>query len=465
MGGDLLALRDFAIFAIVITLFFFFTMETNTSLASTSSTSSSSAALTDSAASSACLNSGSSQAVSEQALAQMISDGFDKAKAGDARKVYDAVHGCSSKIPSRSHYAFGWIIYYALHQSHGDISFRKHLLAEYLSLSTPRPHKLHSMFLQKAIQLYKDVKNAQFNAHGNSENHAPGFSILRFIALWNLENLREGDWRRKEFNGKPMSSTAEKLITVCVDEADSSHILPDEKVMRVVEMAMHKFPDSASLLSQRAMLHILAGDVETAKTLLRQALVLASGKFFIWSRLASLIDINTQPRLRLALFVRALNSPGQELFKGRIHLQMAEVWASQGCFPQAVWELEKVKHLYESQHWHMPALYTKLRAAVPEDTVPENPAAIYKKLAGMTDAYVYELLPEISVKKTYHKAATSDTPIAWRVTDDNGENYWLQPHKFGLQADLPKGAALLIRVNNRKVVTARIQNDSAVNVN
>lgn len=404
--------------------------------------------------------SSSSQPISEQALAQLISNGFDKAKAGDARRVYDAVHECSSKIPSRSHYAFGWIIYYALHQSRGDISFRKHLLAEYLSLSTPRPHKLHSMILQEAIQLYKDVKNVQFNAHGNAENRAPGFSILRFVALWNPDNLREGDWRRKEFNGKPLSATAEKLITVCVDEADSTHTLPDEKVMKVVDMAMQKFPDSASLLSQRATLHLLAGDKDTAKTLLRQALVLAPGKFFIWSRLASLIDINDQPRLRLALFVRALNSPGQELFKGRIHLQMAEVWASRNCFPQAAWELDKVKRLYESQHWHMPALYTKLRSVIPEDTMPETPAATYKKLAGITDAYVYELLPEISVKKTYHKAATSDTPIAWRVTDANGENFWLQPHRFGLRQELPKGTELLVRVNNRKVVTAREASDS-----
>ena len=407
-----------------------------------------------------------SQPVSEQALAQLISDGFDRAKAGDGRNVYESVHACASRIPSRSHYTFGWIIYYTLHQSgSGDIPFRKRLLAEYLALSTPRPHKLHSMILQVAIQLYKDVKNVQFNAHGNGENHAPSFSILRFAALWGLDHLREGDWRRKDFNGKALSATAEKLITVLVDEADSSHTLPDESIVELVDKAVKKFPDSASLLSQRATLYILAGDIDKAKTLLRQALVLAPGKFFIWSRLASLIDINTQPRLRLALFVRALNSPGQELFKGRIHLQMAEVWASQGRFPQGAWELDKVKRLYESQHWHMPALYAKLLAAIPEGTMPENPAATYKKLAGITDTYVYEMLPEISVKKTYHKEATAENPISWRVTDANGENYWLQPHKFGLQSDLPKGIALLIRVNGNKVVTARIQSDSAANVN
>ena len=133
-------------------------------------------------------------------LIKMISNGFESAKAGNAVKVYEHVapfHDNGS-MPIKSHYPFGWIIYYALHQSHdGNIDTRKRMLARYLKLQIKVPHKLHSMILTEAIHLYKDSKDAVYN---NKSDKSVRFSIVNFFKLWNQDNLRPGDWNRKSLD-------------------------------------------------------------------------------------------------------------------------------------------------------------------------------------------------------------------------------------------------------------------------
>ena len=76
------------------------------------------------------------------------------------------------------------------------------MLARYLRLQVERPHKLHSMILTEAFRLYKDAAEASFiakNKEGfNPVSDATRFSIVKFTNLWDLNNLRHGDWKRKE---------------------------------------------------------------------------------------------------------------------------------------------------------------------------------------------------------------------------------------------------------------------------
>lgn len=61
-------------------------------------------------------------------IIKFISDGFEKAKSGDAINIYNKVARFEeiNTIPLKSHYPYGWIIYYALHQSSdNEIQSRK----------------------------------------------------------------------------------------------------------------------------------------------------------------------------------------------------------------------------------------------------------------------------------------------------------------------------------------------------
>lgn len=403
-------------------------------------------------------------------LVQFISDSFDRAKSGSAVEVYAEVityHNLQS-LPLKSHYAFGWIIYYALHQSPKHaISERKHMLARYLNLQVERPHKLHSMILTEAFRLYKDASEAAFitkNKDGfNPVTDSTRFSIVKFTEMWDLNNLRPGDWRRKEHEGKELPSTVEKLITSYVDELYAARIPASPEFMAIIEKALIEYPAGSNLYAQTAQLYELAGDKESAVGMLRNAILASSSKFFLWSRLAALITDKDDLRLKVSLLYKGLRCPGQEEFKGKVHLNLAAALAEGGAYPQAKWELKYVKGLYEENGWNLPRLYRETEKKIPTGTMAADPEAIYKKVETLADDYIYESLPEIPVKKTYHKPATETTDrygnrrvgkTAWRVTDFQGNNYWFTPSYYNIQENLPTDTPLKIKVFNGKVIKA-----------
>ncbi|MDE5713441.1 MAG: hypothetical protein K2I16_07460 [Muribaculaceae bacterium] len=395
---------------------------------------------------------------------KFVSDGFDKAKSGDAVAVYNIVsqYHDNGSLPEKSHYAFGWIIYYALLQTgDGEIESRKKMLARYFKLKLTVPHKLHSMILTQAIRLYKDAKNLSYP---NSNEIKTKFSIIKFADLWDIENLRPGDWNRKKLDDKQLSSTVEKLITVCVDEFENTNTAPSQKYMNFFDKAVSEYSDSVNVLNQRATVHIICNETEQAASLLRNAILMAPGKFFLWSRLASLISPNENPHLCVSILYKALSAPGKEQFKGKIRISLAEILIDRGAFPQALWELQKIKSIYESNGWHLPAKIDYLQKKIPAQTIPENPERIYKKVEHLAYEDVYNSLPALYVVKTYHKqpsqtdmsAGYSNTTIAWRVTDNEGKNYWLQPHRYKMDTSLPLGTPLFIQIHNGKVVNAKL---------
>lgn len=405
-------------------------------------------------------------------IIQFVSDGFDRAKAGEAIEVYSSIVNNPevNVLPLKSHYPMGWIIYYALHQSpvHA-IQKRKQLLAHYLRLEVTKPHKLHSMILTEAFRLYKDIKSSDLSlkssVSGLRSSVEPRFSIVKFVDLWNLEHIRPTDWNRKEHEGKQLPSTVEKLITHYTDELYVTRIPASEKFTGIINQALIAYPPTATLFAQRAQIHELAGEREAAVEMLRNAILSSSTKFYLWSRLANLITDKDDLRLKVSLIYKALRCPGQEDFKGKIHLQLAAALAEGGAFPQAKWELNHVKDFYGKNGWHLPHLYKETEKKVPAGTEPIDPSGIYRKIEHMADDFIYEALPEICVRKTYHKPAAETTDrysnrrlgqTAWRVTDAEGNNYWFNPGRYGIQEDLPAETRLAVKVFGGKVVKARI---------
>ena len=405
-------------------------------------------------------------------IIQFVSDGFDRAKAGAAVETYNAIihHPELRDLPHRSHYPMGWIIYYALHQSPAHaIQERKMLLAHYLRLNVEKPHKLHSMILNEAFRLYKDAADAatiaRLKGGFNPATDSTRFSIVKFMELWNLDHIRPTDWNRKEHDGKLLSSTVEKLITHYTDELYGMHTAPSAEFIGIINHAMVAYPPTTNLFAQRAQLHELSGEKEAAIEMLRHAILTSSSKFYLWSRLANLITDKENMRLKVSLLYKALCCPGQEEFKGKIHLHLAATLAEGGAMPQAKWELIYVKDLYTKNDWYLPKLYRETESKIPTGTEPADPSAIYRKVAHLADDFIYDILPELEARKTYHKAAAETTDrygnrrmgqTAWRLTDSNGANYWFNPGKYGIPEDLPADTRIRIKVYGGKVVKARL---------
>ncbi len=399
-------------------------------------------------------------------IIQFVSDGFEKAKAGAAVEVYSSIanHPDMRELPRKSHYPFGWIIYYALHQSPAHaIQERKRLLAHYLQLNVMKPHKLHSMILTEAFRLYKDAEETKSSVSSLQSSVEPRFSIVKFVELWNLAHIRPTDWDRKEHEGKQLSSTVEKLITHYTDELYRKRIPASEEFTGIINRALVAYPPNANLFAQRAQIHELAGEKDAAIEMLRNAILSSSTKFYLWSRLANLLTGKDDLRLKVSLLYKALRCPGQDEFKGKIHLQLAAALAEGGAFPQAKWELNYVKDFYGKNEWHLPRIYKEIEKSIPADTQPADPSGIYRKMEHTADDFIYEALPEITAKKTYHKRSSETTDrygnrrrgqTAWRVTDSEGNNYWFNPVRYGIPEDLPADTPVKVKVFGGKVVKA-----------
>lgn len=402
-------------------------------------------------------------------IIRFVSDGFEKAKNGAAGEVYSAVAAIQDReqLPLKSHYPFGWIIYYALHQSpEYEIRERKNMLARYLGLSLAKPHKLHSMILTEAIRLYKDSSSLASNSVKLDKSQSvalESFSIVRFMDFWDFAYLRPGDFKRKEHEGRILPSTVEKLITHYADELYTTRQQVSDQFMSLALQTLADNTSSDNLYVQCARLYEIKGDFQKAEEMLRSAVLLSPYKFYLWSRLADTVYMgsNQRPRLVVSLLLKALQSPGQEDFKGKTRLKLAKVLAEVECPAYALWELDIVKKLYESRGWNLPRLYKDILAGIPENTIPENPSPIYRKLERVADDFIFETLPDLMVTKSYHKSPDSakgsrEARPAWRVTDSKGANYWLQPAQFRLSDNVPLGSPLIIKVFNGKVVSCKI---------
>ena len=398
-----------------------------------------------------------------QQIARYVSEGVDLAKAGKALEVYNQViqYSDNNSLPEKSHYAFGWIIYYALHQAADSaIHLRKTMLARYLRLNVPKPHKLHSMILTQALRLYKDAGTLSFN---RGKEDVVRFSLIRFAELWDISNFRPGDWRRKEYEGKQLGSTVEKFITHYVDELTETSTPPSPGFNRLIDDALAAFPDSHNILYQRGMVHIIEKNKADAIATLKKAVLLAPTKHYLWYRLATLIDSGEDLRLHISLLFKALSSPGPEQFKGKIRIALAKAWAGAGIHKFALHELMTVKRVYSLNGWQLSPEFNRIFKSIPENTSPEDPENAYRRAEPSADSFIYDALTPLEVRKTYHKMPKEgetdkfgNAEIAWRVTDENGGNFWFQPCRFGIEPQLPLGTSLLIKIYNGKIVKAEL---------
>lgn len=248
------------------------------------------------------------------------------------------------------------------------------------------------------------------------------------------------------------------------DDLDQSNTLPDPLFIEVIDKAVEVFPDSFSLLAQRSTLHKIAGELDKATELLAKAILMAPGKFFLWSKMASLINPETDLRLHVSFLYKALCVPGPEQYKGKIRLSLAEALISKRLYAEALRELDKVTNIYEANGWHISSRHTEMRNRIPPDTIASDPEHIYRRVANMAEDMLYSSLPSVSMKKTYHKEPDlSRTPKygkptpAWRITDENGANVWFSPERFNIPAHLPLGTILSVKLYNGKVVHAEIR--------
>lgn len=393
-------------------------------------------------------------------VARFLSDSFDTAKAGRALEVYQAAKEYYDRglVPRSSHYVLGWIIYYAMHQipPHNILS-RKKMLAHYLQLNVPKPHKLHSMILLEALRLSGNARSLCYKAQ---KRPGVGFSLVRFAELWDLSNLRPGDWRRKEYGGKLQDSTVERFIAHYVAELEETRSLPSDGFMDVIYKAHSMNPLSIAMLRRLSTVYILQGDNASARKLLRFAVLLAPREYELWRKIALTVDPAEEPECCLALLHRALVSSSRPEDAGAARLALARFWIDKHNPDFALWELNKYLSMQSGRKKVVTGSYQSLIGHIPPGATAQDPGEAYAGLEPLSDREAYSCIREVSLTLTYIQPACElrrgMLPAVWRLTDSDGEDYWIRPRSFSLPSDMEEGTGIMARIVNGNVVTARI---------
>ena len=115
------------------------------------------------------------------------------------------------KLSSLHHESFGWAIFRYLNANKDtlEIGEVKKLLFEYIKLSNKRPEVLHSAILKFAISY-------------SSKHHK--FDLFKFFQLWDVNNLRDEDYKDEYTESKTYPSMVPRLIKGLANEDDQLDI-------------------------------------------------------------------------------------------------------------------------------------------------------------------------------------------------------------------------------------------------
>lgn len=350
---------------------------------------------------------------------------------------------------------YGWVIYRALKEDvSGNVIRRKQMLNRYLLLGLERPSLLHSLILSEAVKIEKSTP-LQFLFSG-------------FLAIWDLNNLREEDWRRgKVGDGKEVSSLVEKMIVVYVKEMlITPSVSPSEVFLSVLDRAVEKFQDNGHLTRYKAQLLIKDGKPQEAIALYKQLLAKSPQKFYLWSELAELTD---NQNLKIGLLCKALKFGRKEEFLGKIRVALAGIFCLKQAYEHALYELNLVRQVYQRQEWkNLPSDFWSVFYQIPKGTEPQNSKTQHDAYEGIADEYIYSDYPSEFVIKIGERRIEQDeryskshdrklsSMIKWTLMRTDGSLSGLNPKKFALDKNSPNGTCLKVRIFEGQVVTAAL---------
>jgi len=382
--------------------------------------------------------------------------GEDSKEKGKAMAAYTlmANYYDSGELDSSFYTDFGWIIYRALHEDNSDdVVRRKKMLNKYLQLKLESPSLLHSLILTEAVKIEKATP-LQFLFSG-------------FLNLWNLENLRDEDWKRGESGeGRSLPSLVEKMITVYVREMDiTPTVSPSQEFLSVLDQALDKFPDNEHLPRYKALLLIKEGNGQEAVTFYKQLLKKSPMKIYLWSELAELIE---DSNLKTGLLCKALSFNQPEEYLGKIRLALANQFCINKMYGNALAEINQVKSVYEKMGWHLSSELQQVAGIIPQGTEPANNKVVYDEYSLVADAYIYSDVPLETVIKIGERQIEGGTQnggshdkksrpmIKWILLAKDNSTFSIKPKKFALPRKSPDGTCLEVRRSGNQIITATV---------
>lgn len=291
-------------------------------------------------------------------------------------------HFEAKEIPSYFEEPCGWTIYrYLKNQADHLSSFEiRKALSFYLGFASCKPSNLHSCMMVQATNLEK--------------NHENDFRFIEFCQLWNLESLRDEDYKSskvKTESGKEIEyqSLAEDIATRLYREMKSRHTEAFATSMApFFEKVKEKCPNNRFICMYLAQLLYWQGKPEESLAAYK-AILRNSPEWYIWKSMGDIINEND---LRISFYCKALTMMGKEEYIGDLRLKLAALLLASNK-EQAAYEIEQYMKTYKENNWNISGevylLQGKIRNVIPSS----QSKAFYRSNIEAAENYAYSDIP------------------------------------------------------------------------
>lgn len=229
----------------------------------------------------------------------------------------------------------------------GETDFGKvdALAAAVRGVGFPRPHRYYSILLDAFVKV-----------RGPQGEIWPG--IADFAAWWGLDNLLAEDYERVLLTtGHRMPSLAERVYTSCLkvlvgEVSEGRNIEAAEKFLGDLEVLDETHPEFHAILCEKSNLLKAMGRTEEAMESARGYVRRHPAEFRAWAALGDTVD---EEPLKLACYCRALGCKIDPMYQGKVRYKLAVSMYRLGYLAEAKREFRKIRQIYESKGWHIPA--------------------------------------------------------------------------------------------------------------
>lgn len=291
-------------------------------------------------------------------------------------------------------------------QKQKDFDFFNELVELLKQIRIPKPSEVYSVLLKSTLTFYNEWN--EFD---------------EFIKWWNLDNLREEDYRQEKLpNGKKFMALAERAVIAVSKkllegkpseiEMDGSIIITNEREIDKEEIqsfspfldkVIEEHPDFMYPPYYKAKLLIAIGGGNVLETF-RPFAKRKAGEFWTWELMAEIVKEDKEKEF--ACYCKALNCKVPDSFLVKTRQKFAKILIDRKMYQEARTEIKKIIHTREQEEWRIPGQivdWTKQKW-YSESEEYENNKNLYMQHLHVAESILYEdIEPAIGVVEFINK--------------------------------------------------------------
>ena len=197
----------------------------------------------------------------------------------------------------------------------------------------PKPSELHSKILQAILKCADQWSD-----------------FLNFMQWWNIDFLREDDYKEELYNDRKLMSLAERTYITHSKKVIASNLVDDSFINRL-ENFVETHPEYVYPPYYLGKLLLSTGEKEVA---LQKFLPFAKRKkndFWVWELLAETQD---NEEIKISCLCKALLCKAPEKMLVKVHQHLAKLLIENKYYDEAKFEISKVIDIRKKEGWRIP---------------------------------------------------------------------------------------------------------------